>query len=329
MSTVAATRRAGPLTRAFRVLVGLILGPVLCVTSVTSILVLGWQMAMMHNRIMRLAGLQTVASGWIIGPRGQGPVVRILGGLARNIRLGLGAAICLAIATFPFAVFWLVSWWAGWENSFNKGYEQAFVGPLLGFSGIAVFAVVMAFLPMALAHQAAENRAFALFEFGRVRSAVACAGWRYTVWAIVTLVLALPLFAARGLPVFAEQFVPGLADMTGPEIKELALQINLGVAAYVFLATTYLRWWSAGIYARAALRASRGRDATIWGESVMEASPMRPTGRRPWAFARAIHMVVLLLVWAAVAVLIFVGQFLNHDWHVWLTHPFVLLPWGG
>jgi hypothetical protein len=307
----------------------LILGPILCLTAVTSILVLGWQTTVMHNRIVHFAGVDRVSSGWVMGPRAQGAVVRLLGGLSRNIRLGLGAAVCLGIATFPFAVFWMVSWWAGWENSFNKGYEQAFVGPLLGFSGIAVFALVMVYLPMGLAHQAAENRAFALFEFGRVRSAVACAGWRYTLWTIAALILALPLFAARGLPVFAEEIIPGFADMTGPEIKELSMQISLGVAIYVFFSTTFLRSWSASIYARAALRACRGRDATLWADSVIDASPVRPTGRRPWALARVLYLMVMLLAWAGIAVLIFVGQFLNHDWHMWLTHPFVLLPWGG
>ncbi len=322
-------RRATPLAWLLRLVATIILGPILCLTAVTSILVLGWQTAMMQNRIKFLAGFDRTTSGWIMGPRGQGAVVRLLGGLSRNIRLGLGAGICLAIATFPFAVFWFVSWWAGWENSFNKGYEQAFVGPLLGFSGIAVFAAIMVFLPMALAHQAAEDRVFALFEFGRVRSAVACAGWRYALWAVTALILALPLFAARGLPVFAEEIIPGFAQMTGPEIEELALQISLVVAVYVFLTTTFLRRWSASIYVRAALRASSGRDATLWADSFIDTSHVRPTGRRPWLLSRAIYMILMLLAWTGVAVLIFVGQFLNHEWHIWLTHPFVLLPWGG
>lgn len=317
------------MSRLLRGIISLFVGPLLCLTAATSILVMGWQMSLIHARVMRIAGFERSQVTWVLGPRGQGIVSRMLGGLARNIRMGVSAAIALAIATFPFAVFWMVAWWAGWENSFNKGYEQAFVGPLLGFSGISLFALIMIYLPMALAHQAVEDRAFALFEFGRIRSAVACAGWRYTLWALVALILALPIFAGRGLPVFAEEFIPGFADMTGSEIQEMQLGIALATGAYVFLATTYLRSWSAGIYARSAMRALRGRDASVWVESVIETAPNGTTGRRPWQVTRGLHLVLLFVIWSALALLIFVGQFLNHDWHIWLTHPFVFLPWGG
>lgn len=321
--------RACILTRLGRSIVSLVVGTLLCLTATTSVLVLGWQMELMRGRALRVAGVSGVEPArWLLGPKGSGTIVRLFGGLATNIRAGLGAALSLAIATFPFAVFWLVAWWAGWENSFNKGYEQAFVGPLVGLSGIAVFALTMIYLPLALAHQAVERRAFALFELRRVRSAVAHAGWRYTVWGLIALIFALPIFAARGLPVFAEGIAPQVAEMTRDEIAVLRARIDLATAAYVFAAATLLRVWSAGIYTRAVLRAQDGPDAALWQNTALSHMGIG-SATRPWAVSRWTHIALLFMIWTGVAVLVFVGQFLNHEWHVWLTHPFVFLPWGS
>jgi multisubunit Na+/H+ antiporter MnhB subunit len=286
-------------------------------------------MELMRGRALRIAGISGAEPArWVLGPKGSGAIVRLFGGLATNIRAGFGAVLSLAIATFPFAVFWLVAWWAGWENSFNKGYEQAFVGPLVGLSGIAVFALTMIYLPLALAHQAVERRAFALFELRRVRSAAAHAGWRYTIWGLTVLIFALPVFAARGLPVFAEGIAPQFAEMTSEEIAALRARIDLATAAYVFVAATLLRVWSAGIYARAVLRAQSGPEADLWKNTALSYTRIGSAGR-PWAVSRWMHIVLLFMIWTSVAVLVFVGQFLNHEWHIWLTHPFVFLPWGG
>ncbi len=36
---------------------------------------------------------------------------------------------------------------------------------------------------------------------------------------------------------------------------------------------------------------------------------------------------VALALWTFFVALIYVGQFLNHDWLGWLNHPLILLPW--
>ena len=92
----------------------LIFGSLLCITAATSLIVLGWLMRRMRMIASRRAGLLHDAPGWILGRSGQGWIARLLGGLAANIREGLLAAISLALATAPFAVIWLLSWWAGW-----------------------------------------------------------------------------------------------------------------------------------------------------------------------------------------------------------------------
>ena len=158
-------REGGLIGRFLHAVFSFLVGTALCLTPVTSLVVLGWLMRRMRMVALRRAGMAGARPGWILGGPDASGLGRILGGLAANIRDGVMAAVALAVATAPFSVIWLLSWWAGWENSFSKGYEQAFVGPALGLFGVAVFSSVMIWLPMALAHQAVENRAFALFEF--------------------------------------------------------------------------------------------------------------------------------------------------------------------
>lgn len=317
--------RSGVLVGSIGALRSLILGSLLCLSAPTSLIVLGWLIRRMRFVALRRAGLQAKRPGWLIGEK-AGPW-RMLAGLAANIREGVMAAVSLALATAPFTVIWLLSWWAGWENSFSKGYEQAFVGPLLGLVGVAVFCALMIWLPMALAHQAVENRALALFEWRKVRSAVRHSGWGYVLLALATVIFALPLFAGRGLVTFASGIVPDFDDMTAEQAASLADGIDLGLSAYLFVALLILRGWSARVYAASVARALDGPDAPIWQNSALSAGPSG--GRRSWSLTHWVRAVVLSMIWFGLAAQIFVGQFLNHDWHLWLTHPFLFLPWAG
>ncbi|MEO0911640.1 MAG: hypothetical protein AAFY59_01410 [Pseudomonadota bacterium] len=320
MSLTAIAPRTRPLPlRALSALTTFALGTLATLSPLTAIILLGWLMRVMRHRTLTARGHAPAhPPRWITGPPGSGWLARPLGGLAANIRTGLSATLSLALATLPFSVLWLTSWWAGWENSFNKGYEQAAIGPLTGLLGVAVFATIMIYLPMALAHQAAEARAFALFELRRVRSATAHAGWGLAALAAATLILAFPLFAARGLPVFAEGIAPRVAEMTSAELAGLKDTIRLATGAYLFLSCLFLKRWSAGLYARAVLRAQAGRDAALWNGAPS-------TARRP--HGHLIRLPLLFAIWVGFAFLIFVGQFLNHAWVAWVTHPLVFLPW--
>ncbi|MCI2398784.1 DUF4013 domain-containing protein [Aliiroseovarius subalbicans] len=300
-----------------RALVTLVLGTLLNLTAVTSVIVLGWLMRLMRARALAVAGQAFDHPSWL---RGDG----VLGGLRANVREGIAAAAALFVATFPFTILWLTSWWAGWENSFNKGYEQAFVGPIVGLTGVAVFALVMLHLPMALAHQATEARAWSLFELRRVRSVVRHTGYGYVIWVLASGIAALPIFASRGVPVFAEGIHPGLADMGPDQIALVRFGIDIATAAYSLIALIILKRWSAGIYARAAGRAAAGSDAALWHGAVIGASD----AKRPFQVTRLLRNVITLALWVAFAFVIYLGQFLNHDWWAWMTHPFVFLPWS-
>jgi len=307
-------------------LFSLLTGTLLSLTAPSSLILLGWLMRQTRTAAFRRAGLDTVPTGWVFDPSGRGLLQRVSGGLAANIREGILAALSLFLATLPFAAAWIFSWWAGWENSFSKGYEQAFVGTALGLSGMAIFALTMIYLPMALAHQAVESRAFALFEFRQVKSAVRNSGWRYIFLAAVTVFFALPIFGGRIMMVLAEQFIPGLADFTPQQISDLQLLILLAKGVYVFVSLTILRRWAGRIYADAVLRAHHGKDRALWENSPLTAaSAGQPL--KAIIVARLLRYPLLIAIWLGFAVQLYIAQFMNHSWVVWITHPYTFLPW--
>ena len=319
-------RDSGALVRLLGALKTLIIGTLLCMTPVTAVVVLGWLMRRMRFVAHRRAGLEMDRPGWILGPGGGRWFARLVGGLALNIRTGVSAAVSLALATLPFTAIWSLSWWAGWENSFGKGYEQAFVGPSLGLFGVAIFCLIMIWLPMALAHQAVENRALALFEWRMVRSAVRHSGWGYVMLAATTVFFALPVFAGRGLVVFASGIIPGFDTFTPEQAADLASTAMLVKSGYLFVALVILRSWAARLYSNAVARALEGPAAALWSATALEDG--RPRGRRGWTLTHWMRSMILAVIWFALAFQIFLGQFLHYDWYVWLTHPFVFLPWA-
>lgn len=328
----------GRISVVFGLVKNLIIGTLLCLTPVTAVIVLGWTMRYMRAvSLRRLGSHQALARSngtpaWVLGPRGSGFWTRWFGGFRSNMTIGAGGFVSLALATLPFTGLWLLSWWAGWENSFNKSYEQTWVGRSLGLAGVATGLWVMAHLPMALAHQAMAGRSLALFEIRRVRELIAYAGWRYVVLAAATVVLALPLFAGRGLPTFIEAIIPGFAELSADEIQTIMGRLALAKAGYVFLTLVLLRGWAARIYAHAVMRLVPSNAMHIWADGGIERPDAGRTiagtsAKRPWLLFRLLQLVLLLGIWFGLVAQIYVGQFLNHNWWYWLNHPYLVLPW--
>lgn len=314
-----------------------------CLTPVTALFVLG-----ALQQLMRRVGTQQIEKlgDHLIRRPHADPTADVLsasdrlrsGRLKRAIDTlrqyfveGCQAAFSLAIATLPFSLLWLFSWWAGWENSFNKGYEQSWVGPSLGLLGVFVALNVLIYVPMGLAHQAMEHRWQSFFHIRRVVSLIDCAGWRYVALAGLTAVAGLPLFAAQGLPVFIENIRPGFEHFTAEQVKEVAGQFKLLAAIYVVVALVILRWLAARLYARALGPAVR-RHAQLWaasGYEVRGSEPMRGAAGRSWMrqIGRIVRIGLLWVILFGLVAQIFVAQFLNYQWWNWLTHPFYLLPW--
>ncbi len=305
MSAALAAARPGLTVRGLGALKTLVFGTFFCLSPVMSIIALGWMVRRMGAVIDRRTGGTAANPTWILGRRGRGFIVRLLGGLGANIRTGIGATIALFLYSAPFALVWLGAWWAGWQNSFTKGYEQAFVGPTVFLTGIAIGMVLMAHLPFALAHFAVEGRIGAVFEVTRIRALFTRAGWRAPWLMFLTFFFALPVFVGRAWPILAVNFGWDLDLMTSGDVAELAGRIDLAMAAYTFVALLILRHLAATTYARAL------------------------TAGRPALPLRILWPVLCLPTAFGLFFLILAAQFLNFAWWQWIMHPFLFLPWAG
>jgi len=144
---------------------------------------------------------------------------------------------------------------------------------------------------------------------------------------------ALPLAAAKGLPVFVEQFEPGFPDMTQEEQAEVIGRITLAKAAYLFTVLLVLRRWAALLYARAVPLAIAAREP-LWRGTVAHGLAAKRDehivpGRQSWWITRLAGRVILMAVWFGLVAQIYVTQFLNHAWWYWINHPLLVLPWAG
>lgn len=234
-----------------------------------------------------------------------------MGGMADNFRLGLSSLLTLALGTFPFTLLWLFSWWGGWENSFNKGYEQAWVGPALGLLGVAIALPLLTRLPMALAHQAAEGRISAFFAFRKVRRLTRQVGWRYVFLCFLIVLSAFPLFAAKSAPVFVENWSPGFLSRNEAGVEAFASGYRLAATAYLVLVLVIWRRAAARLHARASHRLD-GSGAT---------------GHRASWLGTALRGLLLGAIWFVLVAQIYVGQFVSHQWLAWINHPVLVLPW--
>jgi hypothetical protein len=321
----------GRLARLGQVLLNSVIGTLLCTGPVTALIALGWLTRRSGHAARDRFGAAAEAPGWLLGPReinGQpsGRIARALGGLASNIRTGLMALAALLAWTLPFTLLWLGAWWAGWENSFNKGYEQAFVGPSIFLFGALLAAFIAPALPLMLSHLGAEDRLSAAFELRRLRSLIAQAGWRVPALTIVVALFALPFAGARGLITTATDWAPWIEDLTPDQVADLQGRIGLALAALAFVTVWITRTLATRIYTRAAPRAA-GLKPGLWdGTQAAEAAePGTPRSRLLTALWYGTAMVVTL----GLSFLILAGQFLDHAWWRWVFHPALTLPWAG
>lgn len=321
----------GRLSRLIRLLGNGVIGTFLCAGPVSAVVALGWLARRQGHHIRTRFDAAEEVPGWLLGPhetlgRPASRLSRMLGGLAANVRAGVMALAACLIWTLPFTLLWLGAWWAGWENSFNKGYEQAFVGPSVFLLGALIAAVTLPALPLVLAHLSCEDRLGAAFELRRLRGLVAQSGWRIPALSILVTLFALPFLAARGLITTSGDWAPWIEDLSPDDLASLKGQIALALAAIAFLTVWITRSLAAATYTYAAPRAA-GLKPGLWdGTHAAEAAvPARPRSQ------------VFTLLWYGVAMaastvttfLILAGQFLDHAWWRWLFHPALTLPWAG
>lgn len=307
----------------------------------------------------RLAGFADWPN-WIIGRAGPrrehvGKRQRILnffadlfwrasGSLWINLRLGMQALLTVWAVTLPIGLMWLLAWWSGWQNSFTKGYEQAWVGPVLGLSAIAVFVIVMVYVPMAQARHAATGQWRTFFQLRTIRLLIAERRTAYLGLTALIAVFWVLLGGMRALPMLFPHIISGFEDMSRARALQAAEPLYLLATAACFAAILGARAVAARVYAGAILSALNAGRLTLSELAPVERVTLtrlnllngaidgkeRPNGRLRRIWRRVLEGLVVIAVpaiWIAVAVSIFITQFLHYDWAGWLNHPIIHLPW--
>jgi hypothetical protein len=339
----------------FGFIVRFVLGALFTLTPLSAILVVGWTQRAAARSVERSWSRRTghgVSDGsprwprWILaddaGARfSQGKYLSALfGSLWANFRQGIAALVPVFIVTAPFSALWLLSWWAGWENSFNKGYEQAWVGPVVALTGIAYFLLLMTLLPLAQSRQALTGSWRTFFDIAGLRAL-----YRESRIALIFLGI---LFFVAGFAVLGLKITPmpmGNQISDARKLEEAVGLYALIAGAVVFPLYVTVRLAAARIYAAAAIRlASKGEERfgllSAQERALMEGYGIVPgEARRSGALVRTLKgsanlvgatatAVLMAIVWFGVVAQVYAGQFLNHNWIGWLNHPLIQLPWS-
>lgn len=338
-------------------------GAILCQTLLMSVFVVGWTYrAMQRAAVKRWMKEQTPNAAlsdaarevpafshlarWPNWFRASGPedrrAKRWFGGFWNNLTLGFaGLATTWSLTLLPM-VFWNVSWYAGWNNSFNKGYEQAAYGPLLGVSGVVLFMIVMLYVPMAQARHAISGEWRSFYDFRTVRAIarerpVAC-----LMLAAAFSLFSMPIMFFKTAPLFLEQMAPQTAGMNASELlaylNAFYFRVSLlGFGLYVALRITAARVYAGGLLRACAHGNLNIKDLSAFERESLKALRVRPPGhaapdavwippvRRGFATTMA---AAALFVWFTFVAQIYVSEFLNyHPVRGWLNQPLVHAPW--
>jgi hypothetical protein len=263
-----------------------------------------------------------------------------------NVRLGVQGAFNTWVLTLPACVLMLFGWYDGWNNSFNKGYEQFLVGPGISWLGIMLFIAAMLYLPMAQARQAVTGKWRSFYQFRLVwtlvrRRWLACFGL-----ALLYALCSVPMLILGSIVMFLPNINPKLADLAPAQAIQVLNTYFFWSALFVFPAFVLLRLVAARIYGTALLKAVQTgavhQDAlgesewqTLHRLELLRVEP--PRLRHPvlrivtWTGTRAGRITfgfLTGLIWFVFIVELYIVQFFNYRGaQVWLNQPLVHLPW--
>jgi hypothetical protein len=287
---------------------------------------------------------------WLVAQNFRGTIRRraeaLFTSVWLNVRLGVQGIFNTWVLTLPACVLMLFGWYDGWNNSFNKGYEQFLVGPGISWLGIMLFIAAMLYTPMAQARQAVTGHWRSFYQFRLVwtlvrRRWLACFGL-----ALLYALCSVPLLILGAIVMFLPNINPKLADLTPARTIQVLNSYFFWSALFVFPAFVLLRLVAARIYGTALVKAVQtgAVDQEALGENewqalhrleLLQVDP--PRLRHPvlrivtWAGTRAGRITfgfLTGLIWFAFIVELYVVQFFNYRGaQVWLNQPLVHLPW--
>lgn len=263
-----------------------------------------------------------------------------------NVRIGVQGIFNTWVLTLPGCILWLFAWYSGWQLSFYKGYEQAWIGPTIGFLGIALFIAAMLYVPLAQARQAVTGDWRRFYDFRLVWTLVrrrwpACLGL-----AVLYSLCSVPIMVLVAVVMSLPQINPKLLDATPEQVGAVLSSYLFWSAAFVLPAFVFVRWVTARIYGSTLLKAVQSgaipEDALAEMEwqalhrlNLLQVQPQPQ--RHPfvraiaWAGTRAGRITfgfATALAWFTFVAQIFILQFFNYlGAPGWLNQPLVQLPW--
>ena len=289
-------------------------------------------------------------SGGEVGLRPLARVRRFAGALveslARNLRIGVPAAFNTAVLTLPGCALMLFSWYAGWQNSFAKGYELFAVGPATGWLGILMFTAAMFYVPLAQAHQAASGDWRQFYRFGVVWGVIRERWLATLMLAGAYGLVALPFTALKTAVYFLPAAFPEIEQWTDAEARDFLNRYFFWSALAFLPAFVLLRLLAARIYAGGLLQGlesgrftlghlSEGPRQVLGELGLLAVRVPNPRPRFVRAVAwfatrtgRVLGGFLQALLWLLfVGQTIYVAEFLNaHPLLGWLNQPLIQLP---
>jgi len=262
---------------------------------------------------------------------------RYAGGSWRNLLRGINVIAVTYAVTLPGVALMAFSWRYGWDNSFNKGYEQAYIGPTLGLSGLFLFMLSMLYVPMAQAQLAIDGRRTAFFHWRIVWAALRCRLRGALLLAAAYFVASLPIHIFFVAVLFRYN-AGATADLSDAELRK-ALENHFFLAGLVGLPLfAWVRLRAARTYADGIMHALRaGRIAPEHAAAIRAVAALQhtlgpPSPSRIGTVLRrttlAPALALLLVLWFGFGAQIYIKQFLNYvPLSGWLNQPLVHAPW--
>jgi hypothetical protein len=269
----------------------------------------------------------------------------LVGGLAANLLEGLRMLAATLCVTLPGCFLLLAGWKYGWDNSFHKGYEQAFVGRITGAVGILCLVPALMYLPMGWAHLAATGRFRSFFDRRLVKALMRHRLAQVTIWMALLVVLAAPLHLAWIRVYGAVEEFPWLAEASPEQLHGFTESYVFNTAWLVAPFFLALHLLAARIY-RAALpdvlqaRPDLDHDLPASLRTGLATLGLWPRAQRPRRHplvatvlatgrrgTHAVLWVALVLLSLTFIAQMFAANFMHyHDFLVWLNPLLVHLP---
>ncbi|GAB5390298.1 MAG: hypothetical protein Alpg2KO_32660 [Alphaproteobacteria bacterium] len=274
--------------------------PLLCMLLPGSIIALGWmERTMLHHG-------DDPPPPLLFGKLGKSVFADAL----RSFSVGLVSLLHGMIWTLPGGVILLLCWWGGWTVSFYKAYEQSWMGATGSFVGIALLLLGLLHLPAADARRMATGDLREALRPAMIRQIMA---YHPIKWAWLSSFQAL----IGAITAFAALFLLGMGDdlppNAGPEelekLKNQAGLMMLGLCVFGFSARRWLKGWALRLHQSGLDRLVVEGPRTRWHPLVL------------------IGLVWRLSAWFGFVAALYVSQFVNYIWFMFLHHPALHAPW--